>query len=144
MDTLNVVLSRVTHGLESVYGPRLPACRTHATVGTWRGTARRGSVPEPQPRGVEAVYKKHNFFTERRAALQSWADLPVQIEAGKSNAVPIRNHRSTANSPHQVAVCRRRPGGPNLATLSWRDQSVPASSCLMVARPFQWVLSARV
>jgi hypothetical protein len=43
-----------------------------------------------KPRGVEGVYNRHSYFAERRAALQAWSDLLAQIEAGKSNVVPIR------------------------------------------------------
>jgi hypothetical protein len=39
---------------------------------------------------VEAVYNKHSYFAERRAALHAWAALLVQIEAGKTNVVPVR------------------------------------------------------
>ena len=46
-----------------------------------------------KPKGVEAVYNKHTYFAERRAALKSWADVLVQIEAGQSKIVPIRSRK---------------------------------------------------
>ena len=47
-----------------------------------------------KPRGVEAVYNKHTYVAERRVALQSWADLLVQIESGQSKVVPIRGGKA--------------------------------------------------
>lgn len=96
MDTLNVALDRVKHGLEPF------------TIHDFRRTARTqlaelGVVPHVaeaclnhKPRGVEGVYNRHSYFAERRAALQSWSDVLVQIEAGTSNVVPIRSGRKAA------------------------------------------------
>lgn len=93
-DTLNAALGRVKHGLEPF------------TVHDFRRTARTQLAElavaphvaelclNHKPRGVEAVYNRHTYFAERRAALTVWADLLVQIEAGQPTVVPIRSRKS--------------------------------------------------
>jgi hypothetical protein len=49
-----------------------------------------------KPKGIEATYNRHSYFAERRAALQAWSDLLVQVEAGQSKVVPIRSGRNSA------------------------------------------------
>jgi len=90
MDTLNVALTRVKHKLEpfTIHDFRRTARTQLAELGVAPHVAE--LCLNHKPKGVEAVYNKHTYFAERRAALQSWADLLVQIEAGKSNVVPIR------------------------------------------------------
>lgn len=42
--------------------------------------------------GVEGIYNRHQYFEERRAGLQLWADLLVALEQGENyNVVPILN-----------------------------------------------------
>ena len=41
-------------------------------------------------KGVEGVYNRHDYFTERRTALQSLADLLATLERGDANVTPIR------------------------------------------------------
>lgn len=42
-------------------------------------------------RGVEGIYNRHQYFDERRAALESWAGLLVAMEqGGEYNVTPIR------------------------------------------------------
>lgn len=40
-------------------------------------------------RGVEGVYNRHDYFEERKAGLQAWADLLTSLETG-GNVVPIK------------------------------------------------------
>ena len=90
MDTLNVALGRVKHNLEpfTIHDFRRTARTQLAELGVAPHVAE--LCLNHKPRGVEAVYNRHTYFADRRAALQSWTDQLVQIEAGKSNVVPIR------------------------------------------------------
>lgn len=99
-DTLNVALGRVKYGLESftIHDFRRTARTQLSELDTAPHVAE--ACLNHKPRGVERVYNRHSYFADRRAALQVWADLLVQIETGQSNVVPIRRHRSTANPPH--------------------------------------------
>jgi integrase len=97
-DTLNVALARVdtdkiepftVHDLRRTARTHLAALRVAPHVAEL--------CLNHKPRGVGAIYDRHSYFNERRAALQSWTDLLTQLETGKTNVVPIRNRkRSTA------------------------------------------------
>ena len=93
-DTLNVALARVDIGkIETftVHDLRRTA-RTHlAALGVAPHVAE--LCLNHKPRGVGAIYDRHSYFSERRAALQSWTDLLLQLEAGKTNVVPIRDRK---------------------------------------------------
>lgn len=93
MDTLNVALSRVKHGLEpfTIHDFRRTARTQLAELGIEPHVAE--SCLNHKPKGVEGVYNRHSYFAARRTALQSWSDLLVQIEAGDSKVVPIRGTR---------------------------------------------------
>lgn len=41
-------------------------------------------------KGVEGIYNRHDYYAERKAALQAWADLLATLEQGDANVVPIR------------------------------------------------------
>jgi integrase len=42
-------------------------------------------------RGVEGIYNRHDYFEERRAGLQAWADRLAELEAGETGkVVPIK------------------------------------------------------
>ena len=43
--------------------------------------------------GVEGRYDRYNYFDERRAALQQWADLLEQLEKGSENVIPLHEKR---------------------------------------------------
>jgi integrase len=89
-DTLNVAMSRVKHGLP------------HFTLHDLRRTARtqlaalgiRSEVAERcmghTLRGVEGTYNRHDYFEERRAALEQWTRVIIQAERGERKVVPIR------------------------------------------------------
>lgn len=89
--TLSVALAKVKHGLE------------HFTVHDLRRTARThfealGITPYIAERclnhkikGVEGIYNRHDYFEERKAALNAWASLLAQLEKGDADkVVPIK------------------------------------------------------
>ncbi|MGH8190746.1 MAG: tyrosine-type recombinase/integrase [Rhodanobacteraceae bacterium] len=44
-------------------------------------------------KGVEGIYNRHDYYAERAAALQGWADLLAELEAGEtSKVVPIEGN----------------------------------------------------
>lgn len=46
-------------------------------------------------KGVVGIYNRHDYFEERKAALQAWADLLAQLEAGDSGkVVPIKKRKA--------------------------------------------------
>ncbi len=89
-DTLNVAMYRVKHGLP------------HFTLHDLRRTARtqlaalgiRSEVAERclghKLRGIEGTYNRHDYFDERRAALEQWTKLITQAELGERKVIPIR------------------------------------------------------
>jgi len=89
-DTLNVAMSRVKHGL------------AHFTLHDLRRTARtqlaalgiRSEVAERclghKLRGVEGTYNRHDYFEERRAALEQWTRLITQAECGVKKVVLLK------------------------------------------------------
>lgn len=98
-DTLNVAMSRVKHGLP------------HFTLHDLRRTARtqlaalgiRSDVAERclghKLRGVEGTYNRHDYFEERRVALEQWTTLITQSERGKRKVIPMnRTARPNAGS----------------------------------------------
>ena len=49
-------------------------------------------------KGVVGIYNRHDYFEERKAALQAWADLLAELEAGDSGkVVPIHRKRGRAS-----------------------------------------------
>ena len=53
-------------------------------------------------RGVEGTYDRHNYFKERRAALEQWTSLLIEVERGGSIISIYRAPR--ARSSGQVRV----------------------------------------
>jgi integrase len=93
-DTMNVALARVDTGsIEpfTVHDLRRTARTQLAALGVAPHVAE--LCLNHKPRGVGAIYDRHSYFAERRAALQSWTDLLRQVETGKTNVVPIRNRK---------------------------------------------------
>jgi len=45
-------------------------------------------------RGVEGIYNTHDYFDERRAALDAWTELLLDIESGVRKVTPIRRMRA--------------------------------------------------
>lgn len=95
IDTLNVALQRVKHGLEhfTLHDLRRTA-RTHlAALGVRREVAER--CLGHKLRGVEGTYDRHDYFRERRTALESWTTLLLAIERGEYNVAPLRRWQQT-------------------------------------------------
>ncbi len=89
IDTLNVAVLRVKHGLAhfTLHDLRRTA-RTHlAALGVRREVAER--CLGHKIRGVEGTYDRHDYFKERRAALEQWSMLVIQAECGQTKVVPI-------------------------------------------------------
>jgi integrase len=97
IDTLNVALQRVKHGLPhfTLHDLRRTA-RTHlAALGIRREIAER--CLGHSLHGIEGTYDRHDYFKERRAALERWSALIVQAERGQTKVVPIlKNRRRTS------------------------------------------------
>jgi integrase len=93
LDTLNVALLRVAHGLPhfTLHDLRRTA-RTHlAALGVRREVAER--CLGHKLKGVEGTYDRHNYFKERRLALSKWTHVIVEAEHDKSTVTPIRRGR---------------------------------------------------
>ncbi len=94
--TVNVALGKVKHGLE------------HFTVHDLRRTARTrmGELGVPSHiaemclnhviKGVEGRYDRYDYFEERKAALDKWASLLVQLEGGGADVVGLKECRGGA------------------------------------------------
>ena len=96
IDTLNVALLRVKHGLPhfTLHDLRRTA-RTHlAALGVRREVAER--CLGHKLRGVEGTYDRHDYFKERRAALESWTTLLLGIERGERKVEPLRRRQLAA------------------------------------------------
>jgi integrase len=90
LDTLNVALTRVEHGLEpfTLHDLRRTA-RTHlAALGVRREVAER--CLGHRVGGVEGTYDRHDYFNERREALTQWTALLLDAERGARKVTPIR------------------------------------------------------
>jgi integrase len=90
IDTLNAALGAVEHGLEhfTLHDLRR-TMRTHlASLGVRREVAERCLAHKL--RGVEGTYNTHDYLNERRAALEAWTALLLDIESGAQKVTPIR------------------------------------------------------
>lgn len=97
IDTLNVALQRVKHGLAhfTLHDLRRTA-RTHlAALGVRREVAER--CLGHKLRGVEGTYDRHDYFKERRVALAQWSILVHQAESGERKVVHLRRKNSPGN-----------------------------------------------
>ena len=90
LDTLNFAISRLDDGLEhfTLHDLRR-TMRTHlAALGIRSEVAER--CLGHQLRGVEGIYNTHDYFQERRAALEAWTNLLLDLESEVSKVTPIR------------------------------------------------------
>jgi integrase len=93
LDTLNVALLRVAHGLPhfTLHDLRRTA-RTHlAALGVRREVAER--CLGHKLKGVEGTYDRHDYFRERRAALSKWTQVILEAEHGRSTVTPLQRSR---------------------------------------------------
>jgi integrase len=95
LDTLNVAVERVQHGLApfTLHDLRRTARTQLAALGVRREVAER--CLGHAIRGVEGTYDRHDYFKERRAALEQWTVLLVEAEQGvrKVTAIGERSQR---------------------------------------------------
>jgi integrase len=94
LDTLNVALTRVQHGLQpfTLHDLRRTA-RTHlAALGVRREVAER--CLGHKIRGVEGTYDRHDYFDERRTALKQWTAFLLDAESGRRKVIPIRRKKA--------------------------------------------------
>lgn len=69
--------------------------RTHlAALGVRREVAER--CLGHKLRGVEGTYDRHDYFKERRAALEFWSALLLGIERGERKVEPLRRRQPGA------------------------------------------------
>ena len=90
VDTLNVALQRVKHGLPhfTLHDLRRTA-RTHlAALGIRREVAER--CLGHKLRGVEGTYDRYDYFEERRSALGQWTQVLQDAARGIRKVTPIR------------------------------------------------------
>ncbi|MFZ0498062.1 MAG: site-specific integrase, partial [Steroidobacteraceae bacterium] len=89
LDTLNVALERVPHGLRpfTLHDLRRTARTQLAALGIRREVAER--CLGHQLRGVEGTYDRHDYLKERRAALQQWTALLLETERGDRKVTAI-------------------------------------------------------
>ena len=94
--TLNAALASVDHGLDefTIHDLRR-TMRTHlSSLGVRSEVAER--CLNHKPPGIEAVYNTHDYFAERRAALETWTALLLAIERGERKVTPMRQRRATS------------------------------------------------
>jgi integrase len=92
IDTLNAALAAVEHGVEhfTLHDLRR-TMRTHlAALGVRSEVAER--CLGHKLRGVEGTYNTHDYLTERRAALETWTALLLEIERGERKVLPMRRN----------------------------------------------------
>jgi integrase len=89
LDTLNVAVERVQHGLVpfTLHDLRRTARTQLAALGIRREVAER--CLGHAIRGVEGTYDRHDYFKERRAALEQWTCLLIDAERGVRKVVAI-------------------------------------------------------
>ncbi len=106
IDTLNAALQRVEHHLKpfTLHDLRRTA-RTHlAALGIRREVAER--CLGHSLRGVEGTYDRHDYFVERRAALEQWTNLLLDAERGQRKVTSI--HRAQRPETSTNATDDRR------------------------------------
>ncbi|HEY2591963.1 MAG TPA: integrase arm-type DNA-binding domain-containing protein [Steroidobacteraceae bacterium] len=89
-DTLNAAIQRVKHGLRpfTLHDLRRTARTQLAALGVRREVAQR--CLGHAIRGVEGTYDRHDYFKDRRTALEQWTAVLIDAERGSSNIVSIR------------------------------------------------------
>ena len=95
--TIGVAMDKVKHGLPhfTTHDFRRTA-RTHlAALGVDPNVAER--CLNHKLKGVEGIYHHHDYFAERKVALEGWGQLLEQFEQGESSKViPIAASRRVA------------------------------------------------
>jgi integrase len=96
IDTLNAALTTVDHGLDAftIHDLRR-TMRTHLSSLGIRSEVAERCLNHKLP-GIQAVYNTHDFFAERRAALETWTALLLEIERGERKVAPLRSRRANS------------------------------------------------
>ena len=99
-DTLNAALQRVKHGLRpfTLHDLRRTARTQLAALGVRREVAKR--CLGHAIRGVEGTYDRHDYFKERRAALEQWTGLLMEAQRGGSKIISIHRAPGARSSDH--------------------------------------------
>jgi integrase len=93
IDTLNAALATVDHGLDAftIHDLRR-TMRTHLSSLGVRSEVAERCLNHKLP-GVQGVYNTHDYFAERKAALETWTALLLEIERGERKVAPMRSRR---------------------------------------------------
>jgi integrase len=96
IDTLNAALSTVDHGLDAftIHDLRR-SMRTHLSSLGIRSEVAERCLNHKLP-GIQGVYNTHDYFAERRAALETWTALLLEIERGERKVAPMRSRRTNS------------------------------------------------
>jgi integrase len=96
IDTLNAALAGVDHGLDefTIHDLRR-TMRTHLSSLGIRSEVAERCLNHKLP-GLQGVYNTHDYFAERKAALETWAALLLEIERGERKVTPMRSRRSSS------------------------------------------------
>jgi integrase len=94
--TLNAALAGVDHGLDefTIHDLRR-TMRTHLSSLGIRSEVAERCLNHKLP-GVQGVYNTHDYFAERKAALETWTSLLLEIERGERKVAPMRSRRSNS------------------------------------------------
>jgi len=96
IDTLNAALAGVDHGLDefTIHDLRR-TMRTHLSSLGIRSEVAERCLNHKLP-GLQGVYNTHDYFAERKAALETWTALLLEIERGERKVTPMRSRRSNS------------------------------------------------
>jgi hypothetical protein len=70
------------------------AHHAHAFVLLGHSQRDRGACLNHKLPGLEGKYNTHDYFAERKAALETWTALLLEIERGERKVTPMRSRRS--------------------------------------------------
>ena len=86
----------VDHGLDefTIHDLRR-TMRTHLSSLGIRGEVAERCLNHKLP-GVQGVYNTHDYFAERKAALETWTSLLLEMERGEGKVAPMRSRRSNS------------------------------------------------
>ena len=96
IDTFNAALAAVEYGLESFTIPDLRrTMRIYSSALGVRPEAAARCLNHKLP-SIQGVYNTHDYFVERRAALESWTTLLLEIERGGGKVTALKSGRASA------------------------------------------------
>jgi len=96
IDTLNAALAAVEHGLEALTIHDLRrTMRTHLSALGVRTEVAERCLNHKLP-GIQSVYNTHDYFVERRAALESWTTILLELARGERRVTALKSRRASA------------------------------------------------